>query len=514
METRSLALPAPVAHIVIPLLLTGTAILTAYVICAHQSSVPSMFALALIVLLLALSRLRTASLVIVFIISDHLCQFLKRAIFLIGEQQKWSYYGFQMLPTMVLAVTVVSSYWVLRKVKFSSAANALAIYLAISLTATLASPGGGNLAARFGGVNQAVLPICMFFAGMAVPITAWPRIAKLFLVLIVISVPFGVYQYITGPTQMDIAWAEATHIYSVQGWKVWAYLHQGYEFRGYSYYSDHVLWGHFLVNAAFFIAACTSMKVVPKDWRSWAMFLTPIGMVVTGTRAVWLEFVGALVIYKLLSMRKFRRPLLMVNVIIASLVLVIWLGTYMRSHLHFTASTSALVNRYLTVGTISARVSAFPIFLRELPKHLFYGNGFGSGYLSANLDENLKGTFTKDQYSHNLAVDLLISVGLPGLMAFIVFVYLWIKEAFWLVSVSEPREARAIRWLIALFVGMLLSSGIATGTFLTDYFFLISGLVAGEWSRKKLAYEAIPRHIPIARNRRHAMAVPSLSPTR
>jgi len=58
----------------------------AYGVCFSIEIIPFALGLACFVLLVALSRLRTANLLIAYIVADHLCQFLKRAIFLLGNQ--------------------------------------------------------------------------------------------------------------------------------------------------------------------------------------------------------------------------------------------------------------------------------------------------------------------------------------------------------------------------------------------------------------------------------------------
>ena len=284
------------------------------------------------------------------------------------------------------------------------------------------------------------------------------------------------------------------------------------EFRAYSYYSDHLTWGTFVANAALFILACAAMKIVPRNYRFWAYALGITGLLVCATRGVWISFVGALVIYRIMKVRGFRRPFLMLGGVAASFGIVIFAGSYLLEHVHIGLTSNRLVNRYLTIGTIAARTSAPKIFIKELPRHFLYGGGFGSGYLSAGMDSSLK--YTPEQYSHNVLVDLLLSVGVPGLFCLGAFVYFWIKEAFWLIRVCDEREARAIRWMVALFVGAMLSSGINSLSALNFYMYFITGLVTAEWSRKKLAYQSLPP-LPLIVRRKPAMApFDALAPSR
>ena len=116
--------------------LVTAGIALAFGVCFSIQIIPFVLALACFVLLIALSRLRTANLLVAYILADHLCQFLKRAIFLLGSQPVEVYYGFQLLPTLVLVMAVASSLCSVRKDKFPLSAKLLAVYLAIAAAET------------------------------------------------------------------------------------------------------------------------------------------------------------------------------------------------------------------------------------------------------------------------------------------------------------------------------------------------------------------------------------------
>jgi hypothetical protein len=336
------------------------------------------------------------------------------------------------------------------------------------------------------------MPVMAVFLGMGLQMSAWRSIAKLFTALILISVTYGFIQYFGGYTLFDRAWAYATHGYSIQGAKVYEVLiGLSDEIRAYSYYADHLTWGYFLVISMLFVTAIVSARLAPKRWRYITVLPALAGIVICQTRTVWVGLLGALAIQRIISMRNLRRPLLVMGAVFGSFGLVLSLGAYLMSHNLFPrAVSSRLLQRYETTGTISARISAPEIFMEVLPTHFLVGEGFGASGYFKGLDQSL-GSFRKEQFSHNVVVDVLLQSGLSGLIVLVFFLYSWLREAFWSIGASTKLNANALRWLVAIVVGMVLTGGLNGLSFETAYFFLLVGMVAGEWVRLQAARRRI-----------------------
>jgi len=455
----------------------------AYGVCFSIEIIPFALGLACFVLLVALSRLRTANLLIAYIVADHLCQFLKRAIFLLGNQPVEVYYYFQLLPTMVLALAVISSLYTMRKMRFPLSAKLLGVYLAVALAETLFTPSGTPLFNRFAGTNQQIVPLFAAFAGMTLPPDQWRRVAKVFLVLIVISSIFGVYQFATGPTAVDQAWARQTGDYSIEGSKVLAYITGATdEFRVYSYYSDPATWGFFLVMGVYFIAAVRKAEPVPKAWLQCAIVFAVIGLVTTESRGNFVALLGALLIHRVLQLKALRRPMVVITGILVAFGLVLSVGQYAFDHWFPRLTNNALLNRYLTVGTIEARTSAPELFLSILPTHLLLGDGFGS------VGNGIK--VSAEHYSHNAIVGLLVDIGLPGLVAFCIFFYAWLWESLKVASLKRPDLALPQRWIVSACIGMTFTGALNGQLFLTSYFAIFMGIALGQVMRWRQQAEA------------------------
>ncbi len=460
--------------------LVTAGIALAFGVCFSIQIIPFVLALACFVLLIALSRLRTANLLVAYILADHLCQFLKRAIFLLGSQPVEVYYGFQLLPTLVLVMAVASSLYSVRKDKFPLSAKLLAVYLAIAAAETFFSPSDTSLFNRFAGINQQLVPMCAAFAGMTLLPHEWKRVAKLLLVLIVISSVFGMYQLVHGPTVIDRAWALQTGDYSIEGSKVLSFITgASSEFRAYSYYADPTTWGFFLVMALLFLVFVGQTKPLPKFWLRLAIGFSLIGMVATETRSPWVAILGALLIHRVLQVKAMRRPMVVITGILVAFGLVLSVGQYAFQHWVPKLTNNALLNRYMTVGTIEARTSAPELFLEILPKHIFVGDGFGSAGNGIKV--------SAEQYSHNVLVGLLLDLGLPGLLAFGVIFYAWTWESLKVAHLRRPEWALPQRWIIAACVGMAFTGALNGPLFLSSYFAIFQGIAMGQvmrWRQK------------------------------
>ena len=325
---------------------------------------------------------------------------------------------------------------------------------------------------------------------MTLPLTIFSKIGRVFSALVLISVTYGLYQFAVGPTIIDQAWAEAMHDYSIEAGKVFgAMTVSGSEFRAYSYYADHTTWGLFLALAAIGILICATLGMIPKKWPYVVIPVAIVGLVICQTRTAWLAFLGTLVVYRLITTRLLRRPMLLIIGVLSSFAVVVTAGEYVTQHYNFGGFSSALLNRYATVGTMEARTSAWKLFARNIPAHWLVGTGFGFGNTNSNI------SLSDEVFSHNMYVELLVTTGLPGLILFLGFFYYWIKEAFWVARFGDKAVSRAALWTISLAVGMLLTGSVQGMNFMSIYLCLMLGIISGEWRRMKgifLSYAPVP----------------------
>ena len=477
MRISEWSLPNFSAEVWQALLLTLLAPVTVFAVCYRSGVVPLIFELSLLIILIAASKLKAANLVIAYIIADHLCQFLKRVIFTVGPQTRTVYYGFQLLPTLLLMIAGMSALTIVARKKLPLSSKIFIGYMITSVVASLINFRAVPLTSWFSGLGDGLIPFGSILIGMALPLTIFKRLSRLFIFFIVVSVVYGMFQFFTGPTVIDQAWATATHDYSIEGYKVYDKMYgHGSDFRPFSYYADHTTWGLFMALACIVLIASVSMDMLPKKALYFVIPFGLVGLVICQTRTPWLAFLAALVIHRVITTRALRRPMLLILGVIASFGIVVSLGTYMTQHFYF-GFANAILNRYATVGTMEARTSAWRLFVRNLPAHWLIGTGFGY----ATSDPNV--SMAEEIYSHNMFVSIMVVSGLPGLIMFLAFFYQWMKEAFWVASVSSAPVARASLWMIALTVGMLLTGNVQGPLFMSNYLCILFGIISGEWIR-------------------------------
>ncbi len=477
MRTSEWPLPNFSAEVWQAILLMMLAPITVLSVCFRSGTVPLIFELSLFIILIAASKLRTANLVLAYIIADHLCQFLKRVIFVLGPQTRMIYYGFQLLPTLLLMIAGLSALTIVARKKLPLSAKIFIAYMATSLIASFLNFRAVAPTAWFSGLGDGLIPFGSILIGMALPLSIFRRISRLFIFFILVSVVYGMFQFLTGPTVIDQAWATATHDYSIEGFKVYDKMYgKGVDFRPFSYYADHTTWGLFLALASIVLFAAVTMEMLPRKVLYFVIPFNLVGMVICETRTPWLAFLAAIIVYRLITTRALRRPMLLILGVVASFGIVVSLGTYVTQHFSFGFANSIL-NRYATVGTMEARTSAWRLFVRNLPAHWLIGTGFGY----ASSDPNV--SMAEEIYSHNMFVSILVVSGLPGLILFLAFFYQWIKEAFWVAAISSTPVSRATLWMIALTVGMLLTGNVQGPLFMSNYLCILFGIFSGEWIR-------------------------------
>lgn len=353
-------------------------------------------------------------------------------------------------------------------------------YAGVAILASLLNAKAVPLQAGVGGAYQDLILVCAIFAGMMVPLSIFTSLGRVFAALILISVPYGVYQFATGPTFMDRTWAEALHDTSMEAAKVYlAMTVTGSEFRAYSYYADHTTWGLFLALAVIAVIISATLGMFPRRWLWVVVPMGMLGLVICQTRTAWLGLLGTFVVYRIITTRLLRRPMLLIIGVLSSFAVVVTLGDYVTRNVNVGVFSSALLTRYATVGTMAARTSAWKLFARNLPAHWLLGTGFGFATAERNV------SLSDEVFSHNMYVEILVTAGLPGLLLFLGFFYYWIKEAFWVARVGSRNVSRVALWSISLAVGMLLTGSVQGTNFMNIYLCLMLGITSGEWRRLK-----------------------------
>lgn len=447
--------------------------------------------------LVAYSHFQLDGLVVVFLICQSLVHLLKRLIFVFGPQPQAVYFGVQLLPTAVLFALFAVVVRRLRGKKLPLSARLLTAFLALAVATTLVSLNHEPWIKVLSAIHQQLLPFLMFYAGLLLTPEKFARVGRTLGILAGVSVLYGGLQLAGGPTALDRAWAGQTYSYSIQGGKVFRFVEgESTDFRSYSYYADPLTWGLFLLAG---LAGATVARELGRMSR--VLFLGIVVLVLAGlffslTRTVWVGLLVMLGAFALLRYRTFRRPWLVFCLVLGSLSVTILAGDSLYREL-FVAQRlpvfqSAIVSRYLTVGTIEARIGAWTSLKDAVSTSLWGGQGYGMRQY-ANLSRDDPQADLQN-FSHNFLVELVINVGVPGALLFLWFYWQWLREGLGTLRRASNREHRRLEcWILAFSVGQVITGYLNGLNFMNSEFFLIMGVLAGapiEWAAVRVSCRA------------------------
>jgi hypothetical protein len=433
--------------------------------------------------LIAYSDFQLEGLIIAFLVCQGLVQLLKRVIFVFGPQPQAVYLGIQLLPACVLLMLIVVAFRRFCRVRLPWSGRLLAAFVAVATMATALSAWSLPWWVVLSGVHQEVLPFTMFFVGILVTPRHFARIGRTMGVLAGLSVVYGLIQLGGGPTLVDRAWAGETFSYSIQGAKVFAYLEGASpDFRVYSYYADPVTWG-FCLLAGLVGAALAREQAKMSRW----FWLTLVALVLTGvfctqTRTVWAGLLVTAGAFLLFRYRVFRRPWLVFCLSMGSFAVVVVAGDFLYRELFLAhrlpVFENALTARYLTVGTIEARISAWSALQDAVRTTPVIGQGYAAMLYAVRDAESAR--LGWKTISHNFLVDLVHNAGVPGALLFVWFYLQWLREGFAVVrGTLDSRLKRSLLWIIAFSVGSVITGYLNGANFMTYEFFLMMGLLTG-----------------------------------
>jgi hypothetical protein len=447
-------------------------------------TVPGLSAIALTalwcLLLFAFAVGKLSRLNSILAVADTSSHVVKRLVFLLGHQPPHVYFALTAMPSAFLLSGLVTLGPQILRARIPKSAGVLIAFLCWSLTITLWSPPGIDWQARAAAVHQHLFPVLLFLFGLAADQTALTGTAKVLIVVSGISVVYGLIQFVGGPTPVDTAWSEGAYSYSLQAAKVHAYLHgANQEFRPFSIYADPLTWGLLLVAVFVLSRALKESGDLRLAWVRSATIFTVLGLFLTLTRTPWVAFFVTLIAYRaFVVLPGIRRPWLVLVLAVVGFWVIVSGGQYALQ-----ASTewkdarwyeSRVASRYTTLGTLSARVGAGDILVNLIAARRLLGEGFGyNSYFAGRLND-FHGDAAAD--SHNFVVELLLYLGLPGLILYLSFYWQWLREMFSVVARGGHVAGRSIIWIVAFSLGGVVSGYLNGMTFMSSWFFLLLGV--------------------------------------
>jgi len=276
----------------------------------------------------------------------------------------------------------------------------------------------------------------------------------------------GIFQYVHGPTWIDRAWAEASHAYSIQASNVWHAVDTGGAMRPYSFFSDHFSYGFFLVASLFALAAGLWPRRPALRFGTASLLLVALALAMT--RSAWATIVLVTAAAAALSVAGRLKRLLPAAAVLSYVVLTLAINPIYEEWFprqSFRSETAALA---FSLGSLEARADAADAFLNAVERYPLVGDAgeasgayFITAKISGDLEAEVENRVFED--SHNFLVGAVSRSGLPGLIAFLVFLVAVLKHG----GNHSGREV----WIVSGALGLFLIGTVASENFLTGFFF-------------------------------------------
>jgi hypothetical protein len=432
-----------------------------------------LLAIACALILTLGTRLSIAGLLAAVLLAEPLAEALKRGLFLLGDGSPAAYYGVQLLPTALLAMALASALPALTS-RLTGSARWLIALVAWVIVATLAAPLPTPWFQRLGAVHQEILPALIFLPALLIVSDEGRTVlARAALAACLVSAAYGIWQFLVGYTGMDLAWAVGAADRSIQAGKVHAWMiGDSWERRVFSLFPDPFTWGQALTGALVIIL----LSRLGAGWKTLAWIAVLLGLTLTQSRTPWLTMAVTGLAWLALGWRPLRRPGVILGAALLGFPLTLWLGglAYDTLFTGLPATEDPFLRRYLTVGTIEARLEAWTNLRDVLQAHPLTGLGAGTDpRYGAGMA--LSPALLAAHDSHNVLVKLALLGGAPAVILFLGFLWRWSQEAF----AAPPPLSGSIRLAAAFLLGSQAAGYMNAGIFLTWQYFIVLGLVAG-----------------------------------
>lgn len=401
---------------------------------------------------------------------------LKRLVFLFAPSQTLLQYA--PMAVTYAATLVLGLRGLVARVqggKLDGIDKAFGLYLLMGIIGNLASPHLSTEIGLFKALYE-LPPLLIFYAFRVAAedgafVTRWcSAVTKLGLIAAV----YGMAQFVFGPSPVDRVWAEASWNISVEARNVWNAVHIGGIMRPYSLLADHFTFGYFLVAA--FVALQMSRWPRPVAGRVFVGAILLLALATALTRAAWVSL--ALTVGAYFVLAKYSRALqrsLPVLVLLCYVLAALATGYAYENLFPQQSFDDPLAAQAFSLGTLSARYNAPEAFVNAAKRYPLLGDGGASGayVVTAKFSGDLVAESQAQPFddAHNFLIWVIVSRGLPGLAAFLLF-YFWCLK-----NVLQDCHIREI-WAGAAMIGLLVAGVAAGATFFSAFFLAWCGMAA------------------------------------
>lgn len=407
-------------------------------------------------------------------------EFAKKAVFVLPGQGAWSPYIVFLTPYLYFLTTILLP-WLLSGRAIPRDALSLLIWalVGLSVSATWLSPGA-PLVARGAATFLLIMPWFIVLVARDAPdaIDASFRTLTYFGLA---SAAMGIVQFIFGPTPIDIAWALRSGEFSIGASHLLASLENTPGVQG--------VWRPTGLQPDAFTYAMFLMTAFAAAWVAWLRRSVPlivfmiagsvlvVGIALSLVRGIWLSFAVFIAFaFAARAIPALLRPVIVMSLLIAALVASQIVGQYLYDTYRWYAGTVAdpLIARALTTGTVEGRLGLWPALVEAITQYGAFGIGYGGHiwiahkFLPADARPDILNV-------HNVVTELLVLVGIPGMLLFLTFLYAVFRGPSGTHLETDPREKSVHAVIAGYLVAMVVSGFTNGGVFLNFHFFFFAG---------------------------------------
>jgi len=313
-------------------------------------------------------------------------------------------------------------------------------------------------------------------------------VARVLLACGLLSAIYALLQIALGPTVVEVRWADAAGSFSISAGRLASFLGgtstQESIWRVNGFQPDALTFGLLMITA---LASCWVLKCERKlraglAWSASSILLA--GTAICLVRTIWVSFL-AFALFGCLAYRArvLLRPKVFVLTLVGIFVLSDYSSTYLRDQALMVARVDNIyIARAMVLGTVAARKDSLQNFAELVPERLLQGSGYAaSSWVGGKFDEDQdRQKNLAASTSHNVILELLWYVGLPGLLLFVLLLYEISRCAFVTVARAAPARSKTLLVLAGYVVGMFVSGLGNGGVFLGFYFFFFAGTIVAQ----------------------------------
>ncbi|MCL5263725.1 MAG: hypothetical protein M1343_00745 [Chloroflexi bacterium] len=435
----------------------------------------------------SLSQKNVASRFVVFFSLLAVGDFVKRATFLLPNQSAWSQYSVMLLTSVYYFLFILLPWAISRRRHLTSIERLAFAFIALALGNTWISPQF-TLESKLAATVLLIMPWSVLPVVASYPEVA-PRVARALVVWGGISAVYGIWQFFFGPTQIELNWAQSAKDISIGAWQLETFVQGDTDalavWRIIGLQPDGFTFGILQLTAlssAWMLRAQGKMRQMSFTLIS---LLLATGILMSLVRGVWVALL-ALLLYVWFAQRfsSLLRPRVLLLLFAGSFLAAGIASSFLYGFAWLAGTTTdPLVSRALTFGTLEARNGVFDAFVSALQARWLIGLGYAaSPWLTGKFGggADLPANFG----SHNAVVELLLYVGVPGLLLFTMLLYRVFAQAAETYASAQP-AFRAALIVVAAYLFAMFVTGLSNGgVFLSYYFFLFAGILASNSAKQ------------------------------